>query len=42
MSVWDLVNLDFGAIAENYTYTKIYDEILNVTNLQICLEYRAK
>jgi hypothetical protein len=42
MSVWDLVNLDFGSIAENYTYTKIYDEILNVTNLQICLEYRAK
>jgi hypothetical protein len=42
MSVWDLVNLDFGSIADNYTYTKIYDEILNVTNLQICLEYRAK
>ena len=42
MSVADLVKLDFGSIAENYTYTKTFDEILNITNLQICLEYKPK
>jgi hypothetical protein len=42
MSVLDLAKLDFGSISENYTYTKVFDEILNITNLQICLEYRSK
>ena len=42
MSIQDLANLDFGSISENYTYTKMFDEILNITNLRICLEYRSK
>ena len=42
LSVQDLAKLDFESLSENYTYMKTFDEILNITNLQLCLEYRSK
>ena len=42
LTIQDLVKLDFESLSKNYTYTKTYDEILNITNLQICVEYRLK
>ncbi len=42
LTVQDLLKLEFGTLRENYTYQKNYDEILNVENLRVCIEYREK
>ena len=42
LSIQDLAKLDFESLSGNYTYMKTFDEILNITNLQLCVEYRLK
>ena len=40
LTVEDLLGMDFDSIATNYSYQKFYDEIVNISNLRICVEYR--
>lgn len=40
LTVEDLLGMDFDSIATNYSYQKFYDEIVNLSNLRICIECR--
>lgn len=42
LTIQDLLKLDFTSLRENYTYQKNFDEILDLSDLRICIEYREK
>ena len=42
LTIQDLLKLDFNSLKENYTYQKNFDEILDISDLRICIEYREK
>ena len=42
LTVQDLMEKNFESLTTNYTYQKYYDEIANLSNLRICIEYRER
>ena len=42
LSIKDIAEWDLEKLADNYSYTKIQNEIFDVENIRICIEYRQK
>lgn len=42
MSIKDIINWDLAKVANNYCYQKVKNEIFDVRNLKVCIEYREK